>query len=139
MTVTSKIAKARSAQAARDDALHVLLVERDLVASDVLDELRAIQRDAWQPFGRIAVKLGLLRITQLAKVLALQATDKSKTFGECARSLGLLARADIETILEHQRSSVPTLSQLLVEEMVLSRAELEAVLDELKPRFAVGS
>lgn len=113
-----------------EETLRMLLLREAWVDEAVLEELDAIQRDAWVPFGRVAVSLGILRISQVAKVLQFQATSDGRPFGDCAKVLGFMRSTQVEEVVEQQISLVPRLASLLVEEQVVTRKELNGFLRE---------
>lgn len=108
----------------KDEFLMRRLRETGLVDSILLDELVEVQRSFWKPFGRVAITLGFMRIVQVAKVLSFQATHPDRNFGECARCLGFLRSHQIEKVIAYQRELIPSLTDILVAEMVLELHEV---------------
>ncbi|MEM1414407.1 MAG: hypothetical protein AAGH15_05885 [Myxococcota bacterium] len=98
---------------------------------DRLDELR------FRPlFGEVALRERVLKVDQIAQVLATQA-GTTKRFGALAVELGFLSEADVEHLLELQRRLRPPLSWVLVESGLLSATKLWR--ERIRFEDAVGS
>lgn len=100
------------------------------------DVLRALDRQARMPdlTGRIAVYRGYMTADQVLEVLDHHTGANGHQFGEQAVARGYLTREQLSEIIAVQRRQRPPLGALLIQDGVLTDAQLA---DDLKEYFAL--
>ena len=88
------------------------------------------------PLGRVALKHGIIGMSEVFEVLKLQ-TDRiglprerrdDLLFGDLAVELGYIGERELENLLQLQRKSRPPIGEILLEMGCLTEAQLEAEL-----------
>ena len=87
------------------------------------------QRSQRPVLGDIAVRWGWLNTVGIQRIIG--SRHARGRFGEKAMDLGLLSSFQVKTLLFYQRSHQKRLGQYFVEQGLLSREELDRLLDEL--------
>ncbi len=106
------------------EAFAQYLVDTNVISAE--DALYALdeQRRRTPPFGRMALKKGLLNMKQVFAILAEQ-PETGLRFGEQAVFMGYLERRDMEQVLEDQRTVRPGLCEVLTEMGVVKKSALQ--------------
>lgn len=100
------------------------LVDRKVITREQLLEALEEQRSKNLKFGEHAVRLGLIKESDIEKIKEIQ-KSKDLRFGEAAVQLGLLTYDQVEQIQRIQRSSHKLLGDILVEKGIITPAALE--------------
>jgi hypothetical protein len=119
-----------------DEAAEVTLA---LLESEwaTLDQLRlalSARRNGRPAIGQLAVKNHDLTMAQMFQILAEQA-DTEQPFGQVAVRLGLLDSFELRELLHLQASLTPALSDVLVEQGVISLEQAETLWNRIQNRL----
>ena len=106
------------------EAFAQYLVDTYVISAE--DALYALdeQRRRTPPFGRLALKKGLLTMKQVFAILAEQ-PETGLRFGEQAVFMGYFERADMERLLDDQRRLRPGLCEILSEMGLVKKSILQ--------------
>ncbi|QPJ61513.1 MAG: hypothetical protein G3M70_06265 [Candidatus Nitronauta litoralis] len=108
------------------------LVKKGLVDEEALVIALDQQRQQKRPLGQIALKSGLINKKDLFKILTEQrkTESKDKSFGLIALELEILTMEQVDGLVASQSESNFLLGEVLVEDGVLSKNQLNQSLKE---------
>lgn len=107
-----------------NDAFLFFLVREKLISESQAELVREIRTKARMQFGKIAVKMGILTVKQVAHILQYQATNRHLPFGKCAVFMGYMRTPQIKEVIREQVSSVPSVRAVLIEQMIIGEGVL---------------
>ena len=105
------------------------LLQNQVIDEDALLGALDEQQRRKSFLGTLAVKEGLLKVSDVLRVVNAQLGDR-RSFGAVAVGLGALDEDAIDRLLALQSSSVEPLGELLVEKGSLEAEKLQEMLDE---------
>ena len=121
-----------------EDAPHFPHLFEELVAEQLLDretaqEVIAAASSTAPRLGSILAESRVLRIGEVMRILAVQADDPSRRFGELAVSMGFCQEADVKWALQRQRESTRhPLEELAIRRLMSEQALLQFLIGCIK-------
>ncbi|MEZ0370457.1 MAG: GspE/PulE family protein, partial [Candidatus Sericytochromatia bacterium] len=116
-----------------------LLIREGYLTMDALNKVLATQKQQketgsgeYKPFGQICIDLGLISRDELQRFL--KKYDKRIYLGELLINMGLITPKHVDLILGQQKSSGKRFGELLVEQKIISEAQLT---DALSVQFDI--
>ena len=104
------------------------LVEKGTISAMQFVKALRKQHSELVPVGELAVERGFLTTRQVFAVLRLQTSLPPEPFGETAVRQGVLTRNQLAELLMDQSDRKRALSEILIEQEVLSQQECEVEL-----------
>ena len=119
-----------------DEAAEValLVLEAEWSTLDQLKNALASRREGRPPIGELAVSSNKLSADQVARILTEQA-DTGQSFGRTAVTMGLLDTVEVNQLLHQQTSLTPALSDVLVDQGVITPKQATTVWARIRNRL----
>lgn len=115
------------------------LVEEGRITAEQLVAALEAQLSMTPPLGQVALEEGKISVRDLFGVLRVQSDVPHDRFGDVAVELGLLSRGDLAELLMLQSDRQQSLSQILIEQSVLSSEDMEMTLEAFRQRMERGT
>lgn len=102
----------------------IYLYEKGIITGDEFAEAVSVQISRRMPLGKLAIEQGTLSLSEVMKILKVQADEPENSFGGIAQQLSFLTKEQVDLLLVVQEQRVTPISKILVERGYLRPTQL---------------
>ena len=100
------------------------LYEEGIITGDQFAQAVREQLSRRLPLGRLAIELGKLSLSEVMKILRVQADELEKSFGQIARELSYLTKEQLDLLLLAQEQQATPIGDIMLELGFIDRIQL---------------
>lgn len=115
-----------------DTKFGLYLKKKDLITADELIAAIEDQHTQMPPIGQLAIEEGVLSPRQVFKVLRCQSGIPHERFGEVAVGMGMMKPTELNRLLMIQWQRKPSLAAVLVKLKILSPSDVDDQLEQYR-------